>query len=37
METIVGISTPLGKGAISIVRMTGKKALDIALKFSSVF
>ena len=31
-EAIVSISTPLGKGAISIVRMSGKNCLDIALK-----
>ena len=34
-KTIVAISTPLGKGAISIVRMSGKDALKIALKFFS--
>lgn len=32
-KTIVAISTPLGKGAISIVRMSGEKALETALKF----
>ena len=32
-KTIVAVSTPLGKGAISIVRMSGEKALDVALKF----
>ena len=31
-DTIVSISTPLGKGAISIVRMSGAKSLEIALK-----
>lgn len=31
-EAIVSISTPLGKGAISIVRMSGKNCLNIALK-----
>ena len=31
-KTIASISTPLGKGAISIVRMSGEKALEIALK-----
>lgn len=33
-KTIVSISTPLGKGAISIVRMSGEKSLEIA---SSLF
>lgn len=32
MDSIVSISTPLGKGAISIVRMSGKDSLKIALK-----
>lgn len=32
MNTIVSISTPLGKGAISVVRMSGQKSLEIALK-----
>lgn len=32
-NTIVAVATPLGKGAISIVRMSGKQALKIALKF----
>ncbi len=31
-DAIVSISTPLGKGAISIVRMSGKNCLEIALK-----
>lgn len=31
-DTIVSISTPLGKGAIAIVRMSGKDALKIALR-----
>ena len=31
-KTIVSISTPLGKGAISIVRMSGKDSLKIASK-----
>jgi len=31
-KTIVAISTPLGKGAISIVRMSGEKAFEIADK-----
>lgn len=31
-DVIVSISTPIGKGAISIVRMSGKGALDIALR-----
>ena len=30
--SIVSLSTPLGKGAIGIVRMSGKDALNIALK-----
>ena len=35
-KTIASISTPLGKGAISIVRMSGEEALKIASKvFSS--
>lgn len=34
-NTIATISTPIGKGAISIVRMSGSKALDIALKIFS--
>ena len=35
-KTIVAISTPLGKGAISIVRMSGENSLSIAKKvFSS--
>ena len=32
MDSIVSISTPLGRGAISIVRMSGKDSLKIALK-----
>ncbi len=32
-KTIVAISTPLGSGAISIVRMSGNDALKIAQKF----
>lgn len=31
-DTICAISTPLGRGAISIVRMTGKNSLDIMRK-----
>lgn len=31
-DTIVGISTPLSSGAISIVRMSGEKAIEIADK-----
>ena len=31
-NTIVSISTPLGKGAVAIVRLSGKESLDIALK-----
>lgn len=34
-NTIVAISTPLGKGAISIVRMTGEKSLEISAKLFS--
>ncbi len=32
-ETIVAISTPIGKGGIGIVRLSGKDSLKIALKF----
>ena len=32
-KPIVAISTPLGRGAISIVRMSGKNSLQIALRF----
>ncbi len=35
MKTIVALSTPLGKGAIAIVRMSGEKALEIAQKVFS--
>jgi len=35
MDTITGISTPIGKGAISIVRLSGDEALRIALRFFS--
>lgn len=31
-KSIVSISTPLGRGAIAIVRMSGENCLDIALK-----
>lgn len=31
-DCIVSISTPIGKGAVAIVRMSGKNSLDIALK-----
>lgn len=31
-NTIVSISTPLGKGAVAIVRLSGAESLDIALK-----
>lgn len=34
-KTIASISTPLGKGAISIIRMSGKASLKIATKFFS--
>lgn len=33
MDTIAGISTPIGSGAISIVRLSGTEALNIALRF----
>lgn len=36
-KTIVAISTPLGKGAISIVRMSGEKAFEIASEVFSPF
>ena len=32
-DTIAAISTPLGKGAISIVRISGKESLDVAKKY----
>ncbi len=32
-ETIVAISTPMGKGGIGIVRLSGKDSLSIAFKF----
>lgn len=32
METIASISTPMGTGAIAIVRMSGKQSLDIAFQ-----
>lgn len=35
MDTITGISTPIGSGAISIVRLTGDNAISIALHFFS--
>lgn len=35
MSIIAGISTPIGNGAISIVRMSGEGALEIALRFFS--
>ena len=31
-KTICAISTPLGRGAISIVRLSGKNSLDIMKK-----
>lgn len=31
-ETIVSISTPLGKGAIAVIRMSGEKSLQYALQ-----
>ncbi len=34
-KTIVSISTPLGKGAVAIVRMSGDESLKIAFKFFS--
>ncbi len=33
MKTIAQISTPLGSGGISVIRMSGKGSLQIALKF----
>ena len=35
MDTIAAISTPLGAGAIGIVRLSGEQALAIALRFFS--
>jgi len=35
MDTIAAISTPLGAGAIGIVRLSGGQALSIALRFFS--
>ncbi len=35
-EPIVAVSTPLGYGAIGIIRMSGKYVLDIALKHFSI-
>ncbi len=35
MDTITGISTPVGCGAISIVRLSGENAIRIALHFFS--
>ena len=35
MSTIVSISTALGKGAISIVRLSGDEAIDIVKEFGS--
>lgn len=35
METITSISTPLGKGAIAVVRMSGEKSLTFARKIFS--
>ena len=35
MKTIASISTPIGKGGIAIVRMSGEKALEIAGKVFS--
>lgn len=35
METIASISTPLGKGAIAVVRMSGEKSLSFARKIFS--
>ena len=34
-DTIVAISTPIGRGAISIVRMSGQNCLNIAQAFFS--
>ena len=33
MDTIAAISTPIGEGAIGIVRMSGEQALPLALRF----
>ena len=33
MDTICAISTPIGKGGISVVRMSGDEVLNIALSF----
>jgi len=35
MSIIAGISTPIGSGAISIVRLSGEGALELALRFFS--
>ena len=35
MDTIAAISTPLGEGAIGIVRLSGEQALRLALRFFS--
>jgi len=35
-DTIVAISTPPGIGGIGIVRMSGKKSLEIIKKFFSI-
>lgn len=34
-DTIIAISTPLGKGAIAIIRMSGKKSIFIAKNISN--
>ena len=31
-ETICGISTPIGRGALSIIRVSGKEAISIVEK-----
>ena len=31
-KTIAAISTPLGKGGISVIRISGEKSIDIADK-----
>lgn len=35
-DTIVSISTPLGKGAVAIIRMSGKNSLSLASKIFSM-
>ncbi|MGN1201505.1 MAG: tRNA uridine-5-carboxymethylaminomethyl(34) synthesis GTPase MnmE, partial [Candidatus Caccovivens sp.] len=35
-DAVVSISTPIGKGAVAIVRMSGKGVLEIASKIFSM-